>query len=260
MPIRSLVLQPCGVAMRATLLPPLWVVRPVRRGCCDCWRRFRASGVAIPDIQPQRSIIAQHAPHFAEHLDHARHELVRRRLKAHLPFVAVVAQPEVGRARDAAIHARVGQFAQPFAAVANEDADRSCGPHGSDGGVGRLLRTVAGRAAHRANLRCLGHSATINYRDPLSDEGHHRNRHRIAECLVTRTVSSRLSTIGNKRVVVGETLQAFALARRQATDGRSCHDALRLTATSRRLLRQGERAALAELGRLLGREGDQVRP
>ncbi len=95
-----------------------------------------ASRIAIPEIQPQRSVIAQHAPHFAKHINQPRNERVRRVLQPDLPGHAVIAQAEVRRAGDAGMDRLRGQCPHPFDAVADNHAviAHSEHPHGRQGG------------------------------------------------------------------------------------------------------------------------------
>ena len=71
-----------------------------------CWLVCSASlrGVAIPDVQPQRPIIPKHPPHTPKHLDHIRHKLLRRLLKAKLTLNPVVTQTPIRRTRHARLH------------------------------------------------------------------------------------------------------------------------------------------------------------
>src|SRR5216683_4102573 len=59
----------------------------------------------------------------------------------------------------------------------------------------------------------------IYRRDALSDPAHDRNRHRVAECLVTGAIGGQLAAILDQSVVVRETLQALTLARGQPAHG-----------------------------------------
>ena len=55
--------------------------------------------------------------------------------------------------------------------------------------------------------------------DALPDPAHDRNRHRVAKCFVARSIGCELAAILDQRVVVGESLQPFALTRRQPPHG-----------------------------------------
>ncbi len=55
--------------------------------------------------------------------------------------------------------------------------------------------------------------------DALPDPAHDRNRHRVAECFVAGTIGCKPAAVFDQRVVIGESLQPLALARRQAADG-----------------------------------------
>ena len=73
--------------------------------------------VRVTEVEPHRPIIPQHAPHLAEHLDESLDERLGGVLQSDLPLGSVVPQPEVGRGRDAAVHAGVFNLAHPFDAV-----------------------------------------------------------------------------------------------------------------------------------------------
>src|SRR5690242_2217301 len=63
--------------------------------------------------------------------------------------------------------------------------------------------------------------------NPLADPAHHRNRHRVAERLVARAIgalASGLPAPWDQRVIIGEALEAFALARGETTDSGRCAD------------------------------------
>src|SRR5690606_37491247 len=71
--------------------------------------------------------------------------------------------------------------------------------------------------------------------DTLPDPAHHRHGHAVSQRLVARTIWAELgwfATPRNQRVVVGEALQAFALAGGEAAHG-GCKD-VRLIAAPRR--------------------------
>src|SRR5258707_8304033 len=59
----------------------------------------------------------------------------------------------------------------------------------------------------------------IDLGDALSDPAHDGNSHRVAESFVARTIGGQLAAVLDQCVIVGESLQALALARCQATHG-----------------------------------------
>ena len=61
----------------------------------------------------------------------------------------------------------------------------------------------------------------MDRRDACSDPAHHRDRHRIAERPVAWAIGGQPAAILNQRVIVGKSLQAFALARRQTSHSHS---------------------------------------
>lgn len=67
--------------------------------------RLRAGtcGVAVPDIDPQRPIRPQNAPHFPEYQHKVFYVLFRRFLHPYLPRRSVVPQVVIGRGSDAGI-------------------------------------------------------------------------------------------------------------------------------------------------------------
>lgn len=61
----------------------------------------------------------------------------------------------------------------------------------------------------------------IDRRDTPADPSHDGNRHRVADRLVARPVGTLLSGLalpGDERMLIGETLQTFALERSEPTD------------------------------------------
>lgn len=73
--------------------------------------------------------------------------------------------------------------------------------------------------------------------DSRSDPLHHRPSHRVAKRAIAWPVSRRLAAIGDERVVVGEALKPFTLARREATDGHSSSDLAGVAVAQRHRLR-----------------------
>ena len=93
------------------------------------------TGVAVAEVQPQHAVGGEHALHLLEDLDEARDELSRRRLLAELLRVPIVAEPPVGRARDARLHGSALELPQLVECLAVED-----GPgHRPDPGAARHL-------------------------------------------------------------------------------------------------------------------------
>ena len=76
--------------------------------------------IRIPNIQPQRAIVSQHPPHFAEHGDKTLNVLLRRGFKADLAGRAIVAQAIVGRRGHAAVDGFVRQSPQHFERITVE--------------------------------------------------------------------------------------------------------------------------------------------
>lgn len=61
----------------------------------------------------------------------------------------------------------------------------------------------------------------IDRRETPADPSHDGNRHRVADRLVARPIGTLLSGLalpGDERMLIGETLQAFALERSEPTD------------------------------------------
>src|SRR6266545_4752497 len=57
--------------------------------------------------------------------------------------------------------------------------------------------------------------------NPPPDPPHHRNRHRVSDRAVSRTIGGGLPAIRNQRVIVRHALQSLALARGQPPDRQS---------------------------------------
>jgi len=76
-------------------------------------RRFSRSrcpcGIAIPKVEPKSRIISEHATNFPEHINELRNELIGRTLETNLPVNAVVSQPPIRRARNAAVDRPFGE-------------------------------------------------------------------------------------------------------------------------------------------------------
>src|ERR1039458_7601302 len=106
----------------------------------------RPRRVRISHIQPQRSVISQNSPHFAEDSDHVRDVLFRRALEAKLPLNPIVSQPPVRRRGHHTMHGLIRQRRQNFAHIAVKNRDpvhraltNLCGPrplHCSGSGKG----------------------------------------------------------------------------------------------------------------------------
>ncbi len=127
-----------------------------------------AAGVAVAQVQPQRSVIAQHSAHFAEHADQFGDEFVRRRLQADLCGVAVVAQAEIGWAGNATMNRVVGQRFQQLAAVTVQQLNHS-DPSSSISSLTLPARSEAMRLRHRAACT---RSLTTSGKSPASSSGH----------------------------------------------------------------------------------------
>jgi hypothetical protein len=80
---------------------------------------FTVVRIAVAHVQPQRAVVAQDSARFAEDVDHVGDKFVGFGFQTQLAVDAIIAQPEIGRRRHDAMDAAVGQFLQPFAAVAD---------------------------------------------------------------------------------------------------------------------------------------------
>src|SRR5215472_9567120 len=74
------------LAQRLAVTTGLTIDAMERRSGRDAFGRvaWRTAGVAVPQVQPQRSVAAQHPPYLAEDLDHGRDVLLGRGLEAEL--------------------------------------------------------------------------------------------------------------------------------------------------------------------------------
>lgn len=64
----------------------------------------------------------------------------------------------------------------------------------------------------------------VHLLDSSAQPGHYRDGHTISQSLVTRAVCGRFAAYRDEGVVVRKTLQALALARREASDCRAVED------------------------------------
>src|SRR5437016_4104620 len=71
----------------------------------------------VAEVQPEGAVVAEHAAHLAEDFDEALHVFLDGRLVADAAH-AIVAEAEVGRARDARLEAPRRERRQHVAAVA----------------------------------------------------------------------------------------------------------------------------------------------
>lgn len=62
-------------------------------------------GIAIPQVQPNRSVFPQHATNLSENFDHLFDVFLRRTLLANLVIDAIISQPPVGRRGHATVDA-----------------------------------------------------------------------------------------------------------------------------------------------------------
>ncbi len=83
-----------------------------------------ATSEAVAEHEPNRAVVAQDPAHLPEHLDERADVGLRGRFEAQLPGGPVVAQRPVGRTGHHAVHRAVGQVAQAFAAIADENTCR----------------------------------------------------------------------------------------------------------------------------------------
>jgi hypothetical protein len=98
-----------------------------------------ARRVAVPEVEPERSVFTQHAMDSRKHVDD-RLDVIRPVLfHPELPGHPIVPQPEVGRARDARLYALGRQRGEQLAAVAGEGGDA----HGATSIVGTVNTPVS---------------------------------------------------------------------------------------------------------------------
>jgi hypothetical protein len=89
------------------------------------------SVIAITEVEPKRTVVAQDAPHFREHLAHAAYiafaarffpacpgEAIMQVFQTDLPRYIIVAQPKVRRAHDAALDASLWHLPLDFYTIA----------------------------------------------------------------------------------------------------------------------------------------------
>src|SRR3990167_4718514 len=72
----------------------------------------------IPEVEPQRSVVREHAADLREHRDQPRHEFFGCRLKANLPSGPVIALTPVGGRGHATTNAARRQRLEHIAAIA----------------------------------------------------------------------------------------------------------------------------------------------
>lgn len=75
-----------------------------------------------------------------------------------------------------------------------------------------------------AGRKCCSIEESVDCRDALADPTHDGNRHTITQRPIARAVGCRFAAILNERVVVGKSLQAFALAWGQPANGHALID------------------------------------
>ena len=89
-------------------------------GVCR-WLRPGPGGVAVPDVHPQRPVLAQNPPDLPEHTHQLGYVLLRRFLHADLPGCPVVPQIVIGRGGHAGVDAFRLQCPQLLQGVTAKD-------------------------------------------------------------------------------------------------------------------------------------------
>lgn len=90
--------------------------RKTAERCADA----RAAGVAVAEVQPERAGVLEYSADASERIAQVLHVLLDGRFLTELPGAAVVAETEVRRARDDAVHALGQQARQDLPGIARE--------------------------------------------------------------------------------------------------------------------------------------------
>ena len=135
--------------------------------------------VAIPQVQPNCTILPEHPSHLAEHIHHFCHVFLRRFLKSNLAVLSIVAQAKVWRACHTHLDRLIRQLCEPIKHVGYDDLHVNvcqCFHVSSSNAICRCTSHIVSASTSNKRCRPLYGIGSANARGLASTQFHLRGR------------------------------------------------------------------------------------